>query len=104
MERQAIVTYINEAGLIGTRVETDDYVINSSTGDISIEYIYTPQVYESVRIGTRNDSIYPYKARAIAYNRNGKLPYNGLMELLPGYGRFSVIDIVTPYQVFYKFP
>ena len=102
MERQAIVTYVNEAGLIGTRVESDDYVINSSTGDISIEYIYTPQVYESVRIGTRNDSIYPYKARAIAYNRNGKLPYNGLMELLPGYGKFSIIDIVTPYQVFYN--
>lgn len=102
MERQAIVTYVSQAGLISTRVEDDDYVLNSSTGDISIEYVYVPQVYESVRIGTRNDSIYPYKARAIAYNRNGKLPYNGLMELLPGYGRFSVIDIVTPYQVFYN--
>lgn len=102
MERQAIVTYVSQAGLISTRVEDDDYVLNSSTGDISIEYVYVPQVYESVRIGTRNDSIYPYKARAVAYNRNGKLPYNGLMELLPGYGRFSVIDIVTPYQVFYN--
>ncbi len=102
MERQAIVTYISQAGLMSTRVEDDDYVLNSSTGDISIEYVYVPQVYESVRIGTRNDSIYPYKARAIAFNRNGKLPYNGLMELLPGYGRFSVIDIVTPYQVFYN--
>lgn len=102
MERQAIVTYVSEAGLISTRVEDDSYVLNSSTGDISIEYIYVPQVYESVRIGTRNDSIYPYKARAIAYNRNGKLPYNGLMELLPGYGRFSLIDILTPYQVFYN--
>ena len=102
MERQAIVTYVSQAGLISTRVENDDYVLNSSTGDISIEYVYVPQVYESVRIGTRNDSIYPYKARAIAYNRNGKLPYNGLMELLPGYGRFSVVDIITPYQVFYN--
>lgn len=102
MERQAIVTYVSQAGLISTRVEDDDYVLNSSTGDISIEYVYVPQVYESVRIGTRNDSIYPYKARAVAFNRNGKLPYNGLMELLPGYGRFSVIDIVTPYQVFYN--
>lgn len=102
MERQAIVTYVSQAGLMSTRVEDDDYVLNSSTGDISIEYVYVPQVYESVRIGTRNDSIYPYKARAIAFNRNGKLPYNGLMELLPGYGRFSVIDIVTPYQVFYN--
>lgn len=102
MERQAIVTYVSQAGLISTRIEPDDYVLNPSTGDISIEYVFTPQVYECVRIGTRNDSIYPYKARAIAYNRNGKLPYNGLMELLPGYGKFSVIDIVTPYQVFYN--
>ena len=36
----------------------------------------------------------------IAYNRNGKLPYNGIAELLPGFGRFSVVDTVIPYQVF----
>lgn len=101
-ERKAIVTYVNEVGMITQRVEPDDYQLNPSTGDISIEYIFEPQVYESVRIGARNDSIYPYKARAIAYNRNGKLPYNGLMELMPGYGRFSLIDLLTPYQVFYN--
>lgn len=101
-ERQAIVTYVNEVGIITTRVESDDYVLNPFTGDVSIEYVYTPQVYESVRIGSRNDAIYPYKARAIAFNRNGKLPYNGLMELLPGYGKFSLVDIIVPYQVFYN--
>lgn len=100
--RKAIITYINEAGFVTQRVELDDYKLNPSTGDISIEYIYEPQVYESVRIGTRNDSIYPYKARAIAYERNGKLPYNGLMELLPGFGQFSLIELITPYQVFYN--
>lgn len=100
--RQAVVTYINEAGLIDTRVETDDYKLNISTGDISIEYMYEPQVYECVRIGTRNDAIYPYGARAIAYNRKGKLPYNGINELLPGFGKFSIVDIVTPFQVFYN--
>ncbi len=100
--RKAIVTYVNEVGLITQRVELEDYQLNPSTGDLSIEYIYEPQVYESVRIGTRNDAIYPYKARAIAYDRNGKLPYNGLMELLPGFGRFSLIDLITPYQVFYN--
>lgn len=100
--RKAIVTYVNEVGLITQRVELEDYQLNHSTGDLSIEYIYEPQVYESVRIGTRNDAIYPYKARAIAYDRNGKLPYNGLMELLPGFGRFSLIDLITPYQVFYN--
>ena len=100
--RRAIVTYINESGFIDTRIEEDDYKLNVELGDISIEYVYEPQVYECTRIGTRNDAIYPYGARAIAFNRNGKLPYNGINELLPGFGKFSIIDIVTPYQVFYN--
>ena len=100
--RRAIVTYINESGFIDTRIEKDDYKLNVELGDISIEYVYEPQVYECTRIGTRNDAIYPYGARAIAFNRNGKLPYNGINELLPGFGKFSIIDIVTPYQVFYN--
>lgn len=100
--RRAIVTYVNEIGMIATRIEEDDYQFNAELGDVDIEYIYEPQVYECVRIGTRNDAIYPYGARAIAYNRNGKLPYNGVNELLPGFGKFSIIDIVTPYQVFYN--
>ena len=100
--RRAIITYVNEAGLIDTRIEDDSYKLDTSMGDISIDYIYEPQVYECVRIGTRNDAIYPYGARAIAYNRRGKLPYNGINELLPGFGKFSIIDIVTPFQVFYN--
>lgn len=100
--RRCIVNYINEAGFINTRIEEDDYELSPSTGDLSLEYVYEPQVYECVRIGTRNDAIYPYGARAIAYNRNGKLPYNGINELLPGFGKFSIIDIVIPYQVFYN--
>lgn len=100
--RRAVVSYINEAGFIDNRIENDDYVLNKEFGDISIDYIYEPQVYECVRIGTRTDAIYPYGARAIAYNRKGKLPYNGINELLPGFGKFSIIDIVTPFQVFYN--
>ena len=100
--KRAIVTYISQAGFITTRIEEENYKLNTDVGDISIEYIYEPQVYEGVRIGTRNTCIYPYKARAIAYNRNGKLPYNGITELLPGFGKFSIIDIVTPFQVFYN--
>lgn len=98
--RKAIVTFVNEAGLLDTRVEFEDYKLNPEIGDISIEYIYEPQVYECIRIGGRNDGIYPYGARAIAFNRNGKLPYNGIMQLLPGIGQFSIAEIVTPYQVF----
>lgn len=100
--RRCIVTYQNQAGFISTRMEEDDYELNSDIGDISMEYIYVPQVYESTRIGCRQYAIYPYKARAIAYNRNGKLPYNGMNELFPGFGKFSILDIVTPFQVFYN--
>lgn len=100
--RRAIVTYINEAGLVSERVEVGDYKLNKQIGDLSIEYIYVPQVYESVRIGTRQSAIYPYKARAIAFDRNGKLPYNGVMELLPGFGPFSIVEILTPFQTFYN--
>lgn len=100
--RRCIVTYQNQAGFISTRMEEDDYELNFDIGDISMEYIYVPQVYESTRIGCRQYAIYPYKARAIVYNRNGKLPYNGMNELFPGFGKFSILDIVTPFQVFYN--
>lgn len=101
-KKQSIVTFVNEVGMIDQRVELGDYKLNPEMGDLDIEYVYVPQVYESVRIGTRQNAIYPYKARAIAYERNGKLPYNGMMELLPGMGQFSIVEIVTPYQMFYN--
>lgn len=100
--RRGVVQFVNEAGLIDSKIVDDGYTLNPSTGDLSIEYIYEPQVYECTRIGTRNDAIYPYEARAIAFNRGGKLPYNGINELLPGFGKFSIVDIVTPFQVFYN--
>lgn len=97
--KQGILTYINEAGIQGTRVVEEDYKLNKEAGDISIEWVYEPQVYEGYRIGTRYNSIYPIKARPIAYNRGGKLPYNGIMEVLPMMGKFSIIKLITPYQV-----
>ena len=100
--KMGVVTFVDESGFVSQRVVPDDYKLNVEAGDINIEYYYEPQVYESVRIGTRNTAIYPYKARAITYNRKGKLPYNGLCELIPGFGKFSIIEEVLPYQVFYN--
>lgn len=97
--KQGILTY-NNGGFITTRIVDESYQFNSEVGDISIEWIWAPQIYESTRIGTRNTGIYPYKARPIAYQRDGQLPYNGLTELIPGYGKFSIVDIVLPFQVF----
>lgn len=97
--KQGILTYINESQLEATRIVEEDYKFNPEAGDINIEWVYKPQVYEGYRIGGRYNSIYPIKARPIAFNRNGKLPYNGIMEVLPMMGKFSIIKLITPYQV-----
>lgn len=97
--KEGIVTY-NNGAFITTRIVDETYKFDPTNGDIDIEWVWRPQVYESVGIGSRSTRIYPYKARPIAFNRNGKLPYNGVSELLPGFGRFSIVDIVLPYQVF----
>lgn len=97
--KRGILTYINELGLTTTRIVDEGYTLNKEAGDISIEWTYEPQVYEGYRIGTRYTAIYPIKARPIAFNRGGKLPYNGIMEVLPMMGKFSIIKLITPYQI-----
>lgn len=97
--KEGILTY-NNGAFITTRIVDETYEFNAANGDIDIEWVWRPQVYESVGIGSRSTRIYPYKARPIAFNRGGKLPYNGIAELLPGFGRFSIVDIVLPYQIF----
>ena len=97
--RQGVLTYVNELGFTTQRIVQEDYQLNPEAGDIDIEWAYEPQVYEGYRIGTRWTGVYPIKARPIAYQRNGKLPYNGMMEVLPLFGKFSIIKLVTPFQV-----
>lgn len=97
--KRGILTYVNELGLTTTRVVDEGYTLNKEAGDIDIEWTYEPQVYEGYRIGTRYTAIYPIKARPIAFNRGGKLPYNGIMEVLPMMGKFSIIKLITPYQI-----
>ncbi len=97
--KRGILTYVNELGLTTTRVVDEGYTLNKETGDVAIEWTYEPQVYEGYRIGTRYTAIYPIKARPIAFNREGKLPYNGIMEVLPMMGKFSIIKLITPYQI-----
>lgn len=97
--RRGIVTYINEIGFETTKIVDEDYELNPAAGDIKVEWEYEPQVYEGYRIGNRTSAIYPIKARPIAYQRDGKLPYNGIMEVLPMMGEFSIIRLITPYQI-----
>lgn len=97
--RRGILTRINQLGMPEETIVEEGYTLNKEAGDINIEWVYETQVYEGYRIGTRYDAIYPIKARPIAYQRDGKLPYNGIMEVLPLMGKFSIIKLVTPFQI-----
>ena len=97
--KRGILTFINEIGMQDQRVVEEDYQLNPQAGDVNIEWVWEQQVYEGYRIGTRYTGIYPIKARPIAYQRKGKLPYNGIMEVIPYMGKFSIISIITPFQV-----
>jgi len=97
--RKGIVTYTTEMGIVSQKVVDEDYELNEEAGDISIEWKYEQQIYEGYRIGNRYSAVYPIKARPILYQRENKLPYNGVMELLPFMGKFSIIKLITPYQI-----
>ena len=97
--RVGILTYVNEVGLTTTRIVDETYKLNKEAGDIDIEWEYKTQVYEGYRIGSRYTAIYPIKARPVPFERDGKLPYNGIMEVLPFMGKFSIIKTITPFQI-----
>ena len=97
--KKGILTYINEIGLVTQRVVDETYQMNKEAGDIAIDWKYEQQIYEGYRIGSRYNAIYPIKARPVSYQRNNKLPYNGIMEILPLMGKFSIITAITPYQI-----
>lgn len=97
--KHGILTYVNEMGFPTQRIVEENYKMNPEMGDLNLEWAYEPQVYEGYRIGTRWTGVYPIKARPIAYQRKGKLPYNGIMEVLPLFGKFSIVKTITPFQV-----
>lgn len=97
--RRGVLTYINEVGMESRRIVDEGYKLNPEAGDINIDWEYEEQIYEGYRIGTRYTGIYPIKARPLPYNRGNKLPYNGIMEVLPMMGKFSIIKCITPHQV-----
>lgn len=97
--KRGIVKYINELGFEDEKIVDEGYHFDAESGDISIEWKYEPQIYEGYRIGTRYTGIYPIKAKPIPYQRNGKLPYNGINGVLPNMGKFSIVSLITPYQI-----
>ena len=97
--RKGILSFINKIGLVEQQIVDEDFTFDESLGHVNIEWIYVPQVYEGYRIGTRYTAIYPIKARPVLTTRPDKLPYNGILEPFPLMGEFSIVDIITPFQI-----
>ena len=97
--RKGILTYINELGMPAQEIVDEDFQFNAELGHINIEWTYVPQVYEGYRIGSRYTAVYPIKARPIYSNNGDKLPYNGLLEPIPLMGPFSIVEVITPFQI-----
>lgn len=97
--RKGVLTFINQLGFPEQMIVDEDFKFDETLGHLNIEWIYTPQIYEGYRIGTRYTAVYPIKARPIFANRQDKLPYNGLLEPIPLMGEFSIVDTVSPFQV-----
>lgn len=96
--KKGILTFLNELGLEETLEVTEDFKLDKSIGHLNIEWYWDTEVYEIYRYGNENTGFYT-KPQPIAYQRDGKLPYNGLMEYLPGLGRFSIPEILHDYNV-----
>lgn len=96
-----VLHFINEIGLEDELIVPDDFEFNPELGHIGIETIYKKQIYEGYRIGMKQYGIYPGGARPIVYQNddNPKLPYTGLIEPIPMMGKFSVVEILTPFQI-----
>ena len=79
----------------------DDFEFNPELGHIEITSVYKPQVYEGYRIGGQRFGIYPGGAKPIPFQLDDdvRLQYCGLQEVLPQMGRFSIVEILTPFQI-----
>lgn len=96
-----VLHYLNEIGLEDEMIVPDDFVFDPKLGHINIEVIYKKQIYEGYRIGMKQFGIYPGGAKPIVYQNddNPKLPYTGLIEPIPMMGKFSIVEILTPFQI-----
>lgn len=94
---------------LGEELQTDvtnDYKVDHSIGDISIETVYRNRVYEQYRFGDEITGIY-LKPKELEVQRTDinnentcKLPYNGRRRLFPGFPNHGIIKTLLPYQIF----
>lgn len=96
--KEGILKFTNELGFEDEMIVDEDFELPANTPGLEIEWRWVSKVFEQTRYGVEPCGIYT-KPKPVIYQRDGKLPYNGLVELLPNFGRFSIPEILLPFQL-----
>lgn len=100
-----ILHYFDEEGEIKKKFVTSDYVFNEDIGDIHVEKIWVPEVYETWRIG--ND-LYKYmrpvsnQIKDLDNPNTTKLPYYGAVIDNLNSEPTSLMDRLVHYQYYFN--
>ena len=103
-----ILKYQDSFGEVHEKEVSTSYKLNKDVGDISISYIYIPELREAFRFGDRYTGIYsksrPYLVPRAELNNSAKelLPYNGKIGMFHGSFNHSIILAQLPYQALYN--
>lgn len=103
-----ILTYINEIGQVTTREIDDTYKLDTTIGDISIEWEWISEVREGTRIGDVERYIYvdmgplPYNRMELNNSSAQKLSYNGRVNRNISGKPISLVTAGRPYQIIYN--
>lgn len=105
LRKIGFLQYQDEAGELQERMVDESYKLDPSIGDLSIEWEWIPECYETWKI---EDDIYvnmrpiPGQLKDINNAYNCKLPYYGVIYDNLNSKRVSLMDRIKSYQYFYN--
>lgn len=106
--KRAILSYLNAYGEVEQKVVNEDYVLDTTIGDINLDYTYILQCWEAYRFGDKDWGVYT-KAQPCIVQREEvnnlnhcKLPYNGLSRLMLLNNPKPIPYRLLPYLALYR--
>lgn len=106
--KRYVLSYVNGLGEIEQKIVNEDYELNESLGDISLDSTYVIQCWEAYRFGDREWGVY-VNARPCIIQREEvnnlnkcKLPYNGLSRMMLHNNPKPIPYRLLPYLALYR--
>lgn len=105
LRKIGFLDYMDETGTLQTKMVDEEYELDTSIGDISIEWEWIPEVYETWKIDSDiyvNMRALPGQLKDIKNAWEAKLPYYGVIYDNVNSRRVSLMDRLKSYQYFYN--